>query len=123
MRGFAGCMILVLFGDGVVAGVLLKRSKAEGGDWTVITAGWAFAVMAGAGFDVAINAKGEVYVAEFGNHRVQKFSPTGEPLGCWGGPGRELGRLNTPWGLAIDSRGRVHVLDSENHRVQRIRFY
>jgi len=28
--------------------VLLKRSKAEGGGWIVITAGWAFAVMAGA---------------------------------------------------------------------------
>jgi glycerol uptake facilitator protein len=40
-------MILILLGDGVVAGVLLKRSKAEGGGWMVITAGWAFAVMAG----------------------------------------------------------------------------
>jgi glycerol uptake facilitator len=30
-----------------VAGVLLKRSKGEGGGWLVITAGWAFAVMAG----------------------------------------------------------------------------
>jgi glycerol uptake facilitator protein len=38
---------LILLGDGVVAGVLLKRSKAEGGGWMVITAGWAFAVMAG----------------------------------------------------------------------------
>jgi glycerol uptake facilitator protein len=44
---FLGTMILVLLGDGVVAGVLLRRSKAEGGDWMVITAGWAFAVMAG----------------------------------------------------------------------------
>jgi glycerol uptake facilitator protein len=44
---FLGTMILVLLGDGVVAGVLLKRSKAEGGGWIVITAGWAFAVMAG----------------------------------------------------------------------------
>src|SRR5260370_34445749 len=40
-------MILVLLGDGVVAAVLLKRSKAEGSGWMVITAGWAFAVMAG----------------------------------------------------------------------------
>jgi glycerol uptake facilitator protein len=39
--------VLVLLGDGVVAGVLLKRSKAEGSGWIVITAGWAFAVMAG----------------------------------------------------------------------------
>ena len=45
---FLGTMILILLGDGVVAGVLLKRSKAEGGGWIVITAGWAFAVMAGA---------------------------------------------------------------------------
>ena len=44
---FLGTMILVLLGDGVVAAVLLKRSKAEGGGWMVITAGWAFAVMAG----------------------------------------------------------------------------
>src|ERR1700745_656900 len=44
---FLGTMILVLLGDGVVAEVLLKRSKAEGSGWIVITAGWAFAVMAG----------------------------------------------------------------------------
>lgn len=44
---FLGTMILILLGDGVVAAVLLKRSKAESGGWVVITAGWAFAVMAG----------------------------------------------------------------------------
>jgi glycerol uptake facilitator protein len=45
---FLGTMVLVLLGDGVVAAVLLKSSKAEGGGWIVITAGWGFAVMAGA---------------------------------------------------------------------------
>jgi glycerol uptake facilitator protein len=44
---FMGTLVLVLLGDGVVAGVLLKRSKAEGAGWMVITSGWAFAVMAG----------------------------------------------------------------------------
>jgi glycerol uptake facilitator protein len=44
---FLGTLILILLGDGVVAGVLLKRSKGEGSGWMVITAGWAFAVMAG----------------------------------------------------------------------------
>ena len=44
---FLGTLILVLLGDGVVANVLLKRSKAEGGGWMVITTGWALAVMAG----------------------------------------------------------------------------
>jgi glycerol uptake facilitator protein len=45
---FLGTLIMILLGDGVVAAVLLKRSKAEGSGWIVITAGWAFAVMAGA---------------------------------------------------------------------------
>lgn len=44
---FLGTLILILLGNGVVAAVLLKRSKAEGSGWMVITAGWAFAVMAG----------------------------------------------------------------------------
>jgi glycerol uptake facilitator protein len=44
---FLGSLMLILLGDGVVAGVVLKRSKAEAGGWMVITAGWAFAVMAG----------------------------------------------------------------------------
>jgi len=42
-----GTMVLILLGNGVVAGVLLKRSKAEGAGWMVICSGWAFAVMAG----------------------------------------------------------------------------
>ncbi len=44
---FLGTMILILLGNGVVAGVLLKRSKAEGSGWMVIATGWAMAVMAG----------------------------------------------------------------------------
>jgi len=44
---FLGTMILILLGNGVVAGVLLKRSKAEASGWIVITTGWALAVMAG----------------------------------------------------------------------------
>jgi len=50
---FLGTMIIVLLGNGVVAGVLLKRSKAEGSGWIVITAGWAFAVMAGVFVSIA----------------------------------------------------------------------
>jgi glycerol uptake facilitator len=44
---FFGTMVLMLLGDGVVAAVLLARSKAQGAGWVAITAGWAFAVFAG----------------------------------------------------------------------------
>ncbi len=44
---FMGTLVLMLLGDGVVAGVLLKRSKAENSGWMVITTAWAFAVLCG----------------------------------------------------------------------------
>ena len=39
-----GTMILILFGGGVVAGSLLKFSKAQNGGWVVITIAWGLAV-------------------------------------------------------------------------------
>lgn len=42
-----GTMFLIILGDGVVAEVLLKKSKGENSGWIVITTGWAFAVMVG----------------------------------------------------------------------------
>jgi glycerol uptake facilitator protein len=42
-----GTMTLILLGNGVVAAVLLNKSKAQNSGWIVITAGWAFAVLAG----------------------------------------------------------------------------
>ena len=55
---FLGTMILVLLGDGVVAGVLLGRSKAKDAGWGVVTTGWAFAVMAGVYTARAVGAPG-----------------------------------------------------------------
>jgi glycerol uptake facilitator len=42
-----GTAILIILGDGVVAGVLLNRSKAQNSGWIVITTGWALAVAVG----------------------------------------------------------------------------
>jgi glycerol uptake facilitator protein len=42
-----GTALLILFGDGVVANVLLTRSKGNDSGWIVITAGWGLAVMIG----------------------------------------------------------------------------
>lgn len=55
---FLGTMVLILLGNGVVAGVLLKGSKSENSGWIVITAGWAFAVMAGVFTAIACGSSG-----------------------------------------------------------------
>jgi len=44
---FLGTQVLILLGNGVVAGVLLRKSKADNSGWIVITAGWALAVFVG----------------------------------------------------------------------------
>src|SRR5690348_13619661 len=44
---FIGTLFLVTFGNGVVANVVLAKTKGHGGGWIVITAGWAFAVFVG----------------------------------------------------------------------------
>jgi len=45
---FIGTTLLVLFGNGVVANVVLARTKGNSGGWIVITAGWGLAVFVGA---------------------------------------------------------------------------
>jgi glycerol uptake facilitator protein len=44
---FMGTLVLVLLGNGIVANVVLNKSKGQASGWMVITSGWAFAVMAG----------------------------------------------------------------------------
>ena len=57
---FFGTMVLIFLGDGVVAGVLLNRSKAQNGGWMVVTSAWAFAVLFGILTAKAIGATGYV---------------------------------------------------------------
>ena len=42
-----GTALLILFGNGVVANVVLKNTKGNSGGWIVITFGWAIAVFVG----------------------------------------------------------------------------
>ncbi|MEZ6077912.1 MAG: hypothetical protein R3C56_20240 [Pirellulaceae bacterium] len=65
--------------------------------------------------------EGNLLVAEFGNHRVQRFTRDGQSLETWGQAGSGPGLFNRPWALITDSQSNVHVLDTENHRVQRRR--
>jgi glycerol uptake facilitator protein len=44
---FLGTMLVILLGNGVVANVILNKTKGNGGGWIVITTGWALAVFVG----------------------------------------------------------------------------
>lgn len=51
-----GTMLLVLLGDGVVANVVLGKTKGNNAGWIVITTAWAFAVFVGAYSAVAMGS-------------------------------------------------------------------
>ncbi|MEI8307468.1 MAG: MIP/aquaporin family protein [Chloroflexales bacterium] len=55
-----GTMVLILLGDGVVANVVLSKTKGQNSGWIVITAGWAFAVMSGVFVSSALGGPGSL---------------------------------------------------------------
>ncbi|MEN2768587.1 MIP/aquaporin family protein [Ornithinibacillus xuwenensis] len=67
-----GTMILIIFGGGVVGGVVLKNSKAEGAGWIVITVGWGLAVA------MAIYAVGNISGAHINPAVTIGFASVGE---------------------------------------------
>jgi glycerol uptake facilitator protein len=69
---FIGTMILIILGDGVVAGVLLRNSKAENSGWIVITFGWGMAVA------VAVYCVGQFSGAHINPAVTIGFAATGQ---------------------------------------------
>ena len=67
---------------------------------------------------IAVDGVGDVYVADTGNQRIQKFDRDGNFITQWGGFGNAQGQFNFPYGISIDAKGHVFVVDSGNMRVQ-----
>lgn len=72
---FIGTALLILFGDGVVANVLLGKSKGQGGDWIAIATGWGLAVVMGV-YAVGTVSGGHLNPAvTLGLAAIGKFAP------------------------------------------------
>ena len=69
-------------------------------------------------FGVAITKERTIFLAEYGNHRVQIFSWEGRHLGSFGSEGNLDSKLRNPRGLSLDSNGNVIVADTGNKLIK-----
>jgi DNA-binding beta-propeller fold protein YncE len=70
-------------------------------------------------FDIAVAPNGYVFVADYGNDRIQYFTASGSFLGKWGSTGSGPGQFRGPWAVAFNADGsRLYVADNKNCRVQ-----
>jgi len=67
---------------------------------------------------VAVDAQGNVYIADTGNKRIIVTDSTGTFLYQFGSAGAEPGQFNEPTGVALDAQGNLYVADTWNGRVQ-----
>ena len=68
---------------------------------------------------LAVDSLGFVYVIDYNNNRIQKFTNDGTFVTKWGSQGSADGELANPNSLAVDSSGFVYVADNNNNRVQK----
>jgi hypothetical protein len=68
--------------------------------------------------DIALDAEGNLYVLDTGNHRIQKFSPEAAFLGTIGRKGQGPGEFNFPGSLDINEQGNLIVASNFIKRIQ-----
>jgi DNA-binding beta-propeller fold protein YncE len=69
---------------------------------------------------IAADNKGNIFVADTNNGRIEEFSPSGVFITSLGIKGTGYGQLGEPNGIAIDRSGNIYVADASNHRVQKL---
>src|SRR5439155_25652794 len=70
---------------------------------------------------IAVDASGNILVADTGNGRIEKFSPNGTFVSTIGMKGSGHGQLGEPNGIAVDRAGNIYVAEvGSNHRVQKL---
>ena len=80
-------------------------------------------------FGVAVDGRGNLYIADRANHRIRKMSPsglistvagTGEVGYSGDGGPATCARLYSPFGVAVDSSGNLYIADFGNCRIRKV---
>lgn len=112
-----------VFVAAVAAVLVMAVAQAAGARGYLVTASWGVAGSAPGELatpkGAAVDAAGFVYVVDYGNDTVIKFTPNGQIATVWGGHGAAKGLFDHPSRLALGPDGSVYVTDAGNDRIQR----
>jgi len=125
----AGNLYVLEYGGGVVRKIdpALNVTTLAGSSPRGFADGTGPAAKFGRGYNIAIDASGNLYVADSENHRIRKITPagvvttlagTGTP-GATDGPGNSA-TFSNPRGVTVDADGNVYVADFGNSLLRRI---
>jgi len=65
---------------------------------------------------IGVNPWGDVYVADYNNQRVQRFTALGAFDTAWGSFGSDTSQFIGPWDIAISKTGNVYVAEGAQRR-------
>jgi len=125
----AGNLYVLEYGGGVVRKIdpALNVTTLAGSSPPGFADGTKTDAKFGRGYNIAIDASGNLYVADSSNHRIRKITPTGvvTTLAGTGTPGATDGPGNSatfsdPRGVAVDADGNVYVADFGSSLLRRI---
>ena len=107
--------------SGVITTVAGNGTEGYGGD-----SGQAVAAQLKEPRGLAADADGNLYIADWGNHRIRKVDSSGV-ITTFSGPGENgdsgpaaHARLRYPQGVAADSAGNLFIADSNSHRIRKV---
>ena len=68
--------------------------------------------------DVAVDVKGNIYIVDTGNNRIQIFDSSGKFINKFGSKGKSDGKFNIPFSIALNVKGKMYITDPLNDRIQ-----
>ncbi|MEU1409662.1 NHL repeat-containing protein, partial [Streptomyces sp. NPDC005728] len=108
---------------------IITTVAGNGQNGFVSDGGPAVATKLNSPYSVAVDGAGNLYIADYGNHRVRKVTPNGiittvagngqNGFVSDGGPAVAT-KLNYPLGVAVDREGNLYIADQSNHRVRKV---
>jgi sugar lactone lactonase YvrE len=122
----AGCTVRKIDGTGIITTIAGTGVRGFSGD-----GGPAIKAQMNNVLGIAVDAQGNIYLADDGNRRIRKITRDGKirtiagngkprgPLGD-GGPATRA-QISNIWDVAVDARGNVYIADASNDRVRKVK--